>query len=162
MPLARLAAVRAEGASRTAPLPAPPGNASLGLAVSALGLQVRLRASQAWWPPPPSSSRGRKADSGQGKRRSVPSQLLPHAWHCAATVASASPLSAPFTSTRLHRTLLQVWLSPYQVAHGLAAAEHVMETLPRPPPAFVPPPAAAVAAQVCQPSLPVFACMLQM
>lgn len=42
IPILRLAAARAEGASRTAPLPAPPGNASLGLAVSALGLQVLL------------------------------------------------------------------------------------------------------------------------
>ena len=40
VPLARLAAARAEGASRTAPLPAPPGNTSLGLAISATGLQV--------------------------------------------------------------------------------------------------------------------------
>jgi hypothetical protein len=40
VPVLRLAGLRAEGASRTAPLPAPPGNASLGLAVSAIGLQV--------------------------------------------------------------------------------------------------------------------------
>ena len=42
MPVLRLAGLRAEGASRTAPLPAPPGNASLGLAVSAIGLQVGI------------------------------------------------------------------------------------------------------------------------
>lgn len=41
VPLLRLAKMRAEGASRAAPMPAPPGTASLGLAVSAAALQAR-------------------------------------------------------------------------------------------------------------------------
>lgn len=44
--------------------------------------------------------------------------------------------------------MLQVWLSPYQVAHGVAVAEHVAAKLPRFRAAPMPPPAAAVAAEV--------------
>lgn len=43
---------------------------------------------------------------------------------------------------------LQVWLSPYQVAHGVALAENIAATLPRLRAAPLPPPAAAAAAEV--------------
>lgn len=43
---------------------------------------------------------------------------------------------------------LQVWMSAYQVAHCLAVTEHILKTLPRMHAAPLPPPAAAVAAEV--------------
>ena len=41
-----------------------------------------------------------------------------------------------------------MWLSPYQVAHGVALAENIAATLPRLRAAPLPPPAAAAAAEV--------------
>ena len=54
-------------------------------------------------------------------------------------------------STKCSALPVQVWLSPYQVAHGVALAEGIAATLPRLRAAPLPPPAAAIAAEVLIP-----------
>ena len=152
MPVLRLAGLRAEGASRTAPLPAPPGNASLGLAVSATGLQVGSEGSgfrvQLHLLDLAAFVTGLQAiplallNLSLAERSAAQKQGSIH------SLMSAECISCARLRTGKVLWHLQVWLSPYQVAHGVALAENIAATLPRLRAAPLPPPAAAAAAEV--------------